>query len=61
MSDISRPISNDPAELVAIAIAAHETGDTDLQTATLRNLREQFGIKLTFGMPRTECEADNAE
>lgn len=61
MDDISRPIAKSPAELVAIAIAAHKTGDSELKTAALRKLREQFGIKLSFGMPRTECEADDAE
>ena len=61
MSDISRPLAKSSAELVAIAIAAHKAGDTELQTAALRKLRDQDGIKLSFGMPQTECEADDAE
>lgn len=57
----SKPLSTSPAELVAIATAAHKTGDTELKNAALRKLREQFGVKLTFGMPQKECEADDAE
>ena len=59
MGDISRPIGKSPAELVAIATAAHKTGDTDLKAAALRKLREQFGIKLSFGMPHAESEVSD--
>lgn len=61
MTDISRLIARNPTELVANAIAALKTGDTDLKVASLRKLREQFGVKLTFGMPQKECEAADAE
>ena len=59
MADLSRPIAKSPAELVAVAIAAHKTGDTELKTAALRKLREQFGVKLTFGMPHVESEVSD--
>lgn len=57
----TKPLSKSPAELVAIATAAHKTGDTELKTAALRKLREQFGIKLTYGMPQKDCEAADAD
>lgn len=52
MADISPSLAESPAELVAIAIAAHKAGDTELQTAALRKLRDQDGMKLSFSRPQ---------
>lgn len=37
-----------PADLVAIANAAHRQGDRRLLSAARRVLREQFGIRIVF-------------
>jgi hypothetical protein len=40
-----------PADLVAVAKAAHVTGDRDLERAARRLLLEQHGIELIFRRP----------
>lgn len=37
-----------PAELVAIASAAYRAGDNRLRRSAMRELRERFGIRITF-------------
>jgi hypothetical protein len=47
-----------PAELVAIARAAHIVGDRDLERAARNELREAFGIEIRFPRPaRPKAEA----
>ena len=41
-------MSNSPSELVAIARAAHEVGDAGLKRSAVRQLRDEFGICITF-------------
>jgi hypothetical protein len=41
----------DPAALVAIARAAHLTGDRDLECTARRLLRENHSIELSFRQP----------
>jgi hypothetical protein len=46
---MSQQSSNDsPASLVAIARAARLCGDRELERAAKRELRERFGIELSF-------------
>jgi hypothetical protein len=40
--------SRSPAELVAIARAAHAVGDRDLERSVKIELRESFGIEIRF-------------
>jgi len=40
--------SGGPAELVAIARAAHIAGDRDLEKVAKRELRNRFGIEIKF-------------
>ena len=42
------PVNNSPAELVAIARAARIAGDRELERAARGELRDRFGIALTF-------------
>ena len=42
---------NSPAELVAIARAAHVVGDVDLKRAAVGALATRFGIKIQFPKP----------
>jgi hypothetical protein len=42
---------NSPAELVAIARAAHLVGDVDLKRAAVGALVTRFGIKIQFPKP----------
>jgi hypothetical protein len=56
MSDGSR--FNSPAELVAIANAAHIAGDAPLERAAKRELLEHFDIRLSFGRERRTAAAD---
>ncbi len=44
-------ILNSPAELVAIARAAHVVGDVDLKRAAVGALVARFGIKIQFPKP----------
>lgn len=44
----SRETFGSPAELVAIASAARRAGDDRLRRSAMRELRERFGIKITF-------------
>ena len=44
-----------PADLVAIARAAHLVGDQELECSARQMLREQFGIGLTFHQDRKEA------
>lgn len=48
--------ADSPAALVAIARAAHEVGDRELERAAKRELLDRFGVVLTFarrkGVPR---------
>lgn len=56
MTEALREVSN-PAALVAIAKAAHENGDRELERSAKRLLLEQHGIGLTFrrvGKPSQE-------
>jgi hypothetical protein len=48
-------LRTDPATLVAIARAAHLTGDRHLERAARRLLREQHGIEVTFRRPGKEA------
>ena len=43
-----------PAYLVAIARAAHETGDLTLATAASQELLSRFGIKISFSEPESK-------
>lgn len=40
--------TNSPAALVAIAKAARQAGDRDLERAARRQLQERHGIRITF-------------
>ncbi len=40
-----------PAELVAIARAAHVVGDVDLKRAAVIGLANRFGIRIQFAKP----------
>ena len=42
---------NSPAELVAIARAAHVVGDVDLKRAAVGALVARFGIRIQFSKP----------
>jgi hypothetical protein len=42
---------NSPAELVAIARAAHVVGDVDLKRAAVGALVARFGIRIRFPKP----------
>ena len=37
-----------PAALVAVIVAAHRTGDRDLELAASNELLQKFNVKLTF-------------
>lgn len=52
------PHQTDPPSLVAIAVAAHRTGDRDLERAARAELKCSHGIDLRF--TRTPREADHA-
>lgn len=43
-----RELMGSPSHLVAIARAAHETGDVDLSRIARQELRTRFGIKISF-------------
>jgi hypothetical protein len=45
--------SDSPASLVAIARAARLCGDRELERAAKRELKERFGIELTFTRQQT--------
>lgn len=45
------PRRDDPATLVAIALAAHRSGDRDLLREARRELRQRHGIDLSFRRP----------
>lgn len=45
---MSETENKSPRELVAILHAAHVSGDRDLERAAKRELRERFGIELTY-------------
>jgi hypothetical protein len=47
-----------PAELVAIARAARIAGDRDLERVTKRELRDRYGIVLTFTRPTADVERE---
>ncbi len=53
------PMTDAPS-LVAIARAAHQTGDRELERAARRLLRERFGIKITFRRPGNPQELTHA-
>ena len=53
-------MSNSPAELVAIARAAHLVGDRSLKRAAVRELRTQFGIRITFERPASDTKPTKA-
>jgi hypothetical protein len=44
-------MSTTPATLTAIAYAAHQTRDRDLERAAIRRLRAEFGIVIRFAAP----------
>ncbi len=48
MSSSDPPVNNSPAELVAIARAAHVVGDRQLEKAARRDLLARFGIRIRF-------------
>jgi hypothetical protein len=41
-------MSGSPATLTAIAYAAHQTRDRDMEREAVRRLREEYGIELRF-------------
>ena len=43
---------NSPATLVAIARAANVAGDRELEAVAKRELKDRFGIEITFGKGR---------
>ena len=45
-------------DLLNIALEAHRAGKTDLEHAAFRQLKERFGLDLSFGLKplRAECE-----
>lgn len=43
-----------PATLTAIAYAAHQTRDRDLEREAVRRLRTEFGIELRFKREKQE-------
>jgi hypothetical protein len=47
-SDAHDRIGDSPAALVAIARAAHVTGDRDLERAARNALIDQWGIRIVF-------------
>jgi hypothetical protein len=47
---------NSPAELVAIARAAHVVGDVDLKRAAIGALATRFGIQIRFPKPEPRKE-----
>lgn len=51
MSETERQLFESPAELVAIARAAHVARDRDLERAAKRELLNQFGITIKFPRP----------
>jgi hypothetical protein len=53
MTDKPRP-PDSPATLVAILVAAHKTGDRELELEMRTRLEEQYGVKLTFARERGE-------
>jgi hypothetical protein len=46
------PRKTDAPALLAIAIAAHRTGDRELERAAKRELKESHGVGLRFLQPR---------
>lgn len=44
----SPPPLSDPPALLAIARAAHQIGDRDLERAARKLLRERYGIEVSF-------------
>lgn len=48
MSTTTKPMQSDPTALVAIARAAHQSGDRELERAARRELLERHGIILRF-------------
>jgi hypothetical protein len=51
MSTTTKPVQSDPTALVAIAKAAHQTGDRELERAARRELQDRHGIILRFVRP----------
>ena len=53
---------NSPATLTAIAYAARQTGDRDLQREAIARLKSEYGITLSFTRPdaRTQQQPQEA-
>jgi hypothetical protein len=47
-NELIPPRFTSPAELTAVAVAAHKAGDVRLERAAKRELREQFGMRISF-------------
>lgn len=55
------PLTNSPATLVAIIVAARRAGDRELEREARRRLEERFGVKLSFARtPDTKAESIHA-
>lgn len=52
-------MAESPSELVAIARAAHEVGDSSLKRSAIKKLLNDFGIRISF--PRRSAVAIKTE
>ena len=61
MTVLNQQFLKSPAALVAIAYAAHRTGDSTLEVMATEELRDRFGIELRYrdsvNLDREESEA----
>ena len=54
-------MSNNPAHLVAILVAARRSGDRDLERMARRLLRERHGVTIRFAAEGQRCGQHHQE
>ena len=54
MQTTTDELHQDPATLFAIAVAAHQAKNRDLERSAKRQLRAKFGVRITFERQRDE-------